>query len=417
MAKKPKIFMDLLYTPGTGWGNFGYQFVKFASLQGYEIIPLTRFRLELNHIPFQELELWRKVLMNALPYQEKFAKGEMIIDKDAILYTHMNWGDVQIGYPNLQVGRVVGICFFEYVHDAQMRAAKLNQGLDYVICGSYWNRDLLKQFGCTKAVTIWQGVNIDCFYPRLVPLDCQHHFTLFSGGKLEIRKGQDVVLSAIEKIMGRIPNFRVASQWYWGGEVDMAKTMNGMGVMKHPFHFAQKQNDAGKNINVIDYQTSFQPYGIDSKILTMLSPSLPAQMGYQYTQCHAAVSPSRAEGGTNLVAMETIAAGLPTLLSNNTGQCDLIEMAPAIKDFYLEKSLQVREAGSGANADPNAIPRMQDWGWPVADEIADRMVDLYQHYEHYQQKALLAAKQIAHYSWQNQVAKMLDLMVHDRHKA
>jgi glycosyltransferase involved in cell wall biosynthesis len=39
--------------------------------------------------------------------------------------------------------------------------------------------------------------------------------------------------------------------------------------------------------------------------------------------CDVAVFPNRAEGGTNLVAMECIAAGVPTVASWNTGHLDL----------------------------------------------------------------------------------------------
>ncbi len=41
----------------------------------------------------------------------------------------------------------------------------------------------------------------------------------------------------------------------------------------------------------------------------------------------AAVFANRAEGGTNLVAMECMACGVPTILSRNTGHLDLIEDA------------------------------------------------------------------------------------------
>jgi glycosyltransferase involved in cell wall biosynthesis len=38
-----------------------------------------------------------------------------------------------------------------------------------------------------------------------------------------------------------------------------------------------------------------------------------------------AVFPNRCEGGTNLVAMECMACGLPVILSRNTGHLDLID--------------------------------------------------------------------------------------------
>ena len=38
-----------------------------------------------------------------------------------------------------------------------------------------------------------------------------------------------------------------------------------------------------------------------------------------------ALFPNRCESGTNLVAMEAMAAGIPVILSNNSGHLDLID--------------------------------------------------------------------------------------------
>ncbi|WP_333808451.1 glycosyltransferase [Phenylobacterium sp.] len=42
-------------------------------------------------------------------------------------------------------------------------------------------------------------------------------------------------------------------------------------------------------------------------------------------ECDVAIFPNRCEGGTNLVAMETLALGVPSLLSANTGHMDLLD--------------------------------------------------------------------------------------------
>ena len=43
-------------------------------------------------------------------------------------------------------------------------------------------------------------------------------------------------------------------------------------------------------------------------------------------ECDVAVFPNRCEGGTNLVAMEAMACGVPTYVSYNTGQKDLVDL-------------------------------------------------------------------------------------------
>src|SRR6516164_10285472 len=42
-------------------------------------------------------------------------------------------------------------------------------------------------------------------------------------------------------------------------------------------------------------------------------------------EMNVALFPNRAEGGTNLVEMECMACGLPTILSRNTGHVDIIQ--------------------------------------------------------------------------------------------
>jgi glycosyltransferase involved in cell wall biosynthesis len=49
-----------------------------------------------------------------------------------------------------------------------------------------------------------------------------------------------------------------------------------------------------------------------------------------YCECDVGLFPNRAEGGTNQVAMECIACGVPTILSANTGHCDLLHAAGVI---------------------------------------------------------------------------------------
>ena len=51
-----------------------------------------------------------------------------------------------------------------------------------------------------------------------------------------------------------------------------------------------------------------------------------AQMASLLKQADIAVFPNRCEGGTNLVAMEAIACGIPTVLSANSGHLDLMRL-------------------------------------------------------------------------------------------
>jgi glycosyltransferase involved in cell wall biosynthesis len=59
-----------------------------------------------------------------------------------------------------------------------------------------------------------------------------------------------------------------------------------------------------------------------------------------------ALFPNRAEGGTNLVAMEAMACGVPAILSRNTGHLDLIEAGNCFT-LDAQRPLEGSEAGWG----------------------------------------------------------------------
>ena len=80
-----------------------------------------------------------------------------------------------------------------------------------------------------------------------------------------------------------------------------------------------------------------------------------------------AVFPNRAEGGTNLVAMECMACGLPVILSRNTGHIDLIENDNC---YTLDDQRQTTRGFAG-------IDGVQGWGESQIDEAVERLEQVY----------------------------------------
>jgi glycosyltransferase involved in cell wall biosynthesis len=80
--------------------------------------------------------------------------------------------------------------------------------------------------------------------------------------------------------------------------------------------------------------------------------------------CHAAVFPNRCEGATNLVAMETMACGVPVVLSANTGHRDVIR-----SDTCLSLERQT----------PTANPDGSRAGWmdSSVEELVEHLETLY----------------------------------------
>ncbi|HEX3432120.1 MAG TPA: glycosyltransferase family 4 protein [Rhizomicrobium sp.] len=186
----------------------------------------------------------------------------------------------------------IGIAFFE----APLSAGAIERAkrYEFIVTGSSWNESVLRAAGLKNIRTILQGVDRSLFFPgpkrNLFP-GC---FLIFSGGKAEPRKGQDIVVAAFRIFARRHKEAMLVTAWHspWP---DLARGMD-----LDLSEFAGRVIDVGPLPNVV--------------------------MGPIYRECDVGLFPNRAEGGTNLVAMECLACGVPAILSDNTGHRDLLRM-------------------------------------------------------------------------------------------
>lgn len=169
---------------------------------------------------------------------------------------------------------------------------------DTIVAGSTWNACVLKESGIENVVTIFQGVDRSLFHPAPKRGLYPGKFLIFSGGKAEPRKGQDLVVKAFRIFAKNHPEALLVTAWH------------------SPWH---------RLANGMDLDLSEVA---DQVIDVGAVPN--AEMAPIYRECDVALFPNRCEGGTNLVAMETIACGIPTILSAGTGHCDLLELPGTI---------------------------------------------------------------------------------------
>lgn len=161
-------------------------------------------------------------------------------------------------------------------------------GLTKLLAGSTWCRDLFADNGMPCDLFL-QGIDPSLFSPR--PTRRIHDWpVIFSGGKLEYRKGQDLALLAFQEILKTHPNALLLTAWYnpW------PQTARGLELVHAWRH---QRLDVGQ---VPHYA-----------------------MAHIYAAADVAIFPNRCEGGTNLVAMECLAMGIPTILSAGHGHADL----------------------------------------------------------------------------------------------
>jgi glycosyltransferase involved in cell wall biosynthesis len=215
--------------------------------------------------------------------------------------------------------------FFEYElgPNAAANAAKY----DVVFCGSTWCLERMKERGITNGRVLIQGVDHEIFKPMPVART-DNEFRIFSGGKFEYRKGQDIVIAAFRELSKKYHNMRLVCAWHnpW------PQLIQSMRQSPHFDHTEWPLSDKKPQAEYLHLLAVKQ--GVPHDKITVLPPLSQADLAAVMNQTDLGVFPNRCEGGTNLVAMEYLNCGKPAALSAGTGHEDILrECASAIPVF------------------------------------------------------------------------------------
>lgn len=290
----------------------------------------------------------------------------------------INGGEL-IGHPT------IGVVFFEQpqLDEATVARAKASQ---LIVTGSTWNEKILREYGVTNVTTVIQGIDPSLFHPapRLGVLG--ERFLVFSGGKLELRKGQDLVMAAFAIFAKRHPDALLVTAWHspWP---KFAESLN-QSRRAAPVVFGADEK--------VDVRAWGEANGIPAQQILDLGAVPNAQMPPILREMDVALFPNRAEGGTNLVAMECMACGVPTILSANTGHVDLIETDNC---FALSEQSPVGGIGAGVGATPG-------WCTSSVEEIVETLERVYADREVARRRGARGAETLAKLTWARTAADM-----------
>ena len=284
--------------------------------------------------------------------------------------------------PLCRGSREFAIVFFENntPNDFTTRNA---QQFEVIFGGSTWNTRVLREHGLTNVDTFLQGVDLDLFRPN--PRGRGERFVVYSGGKLEHRKGQDITVAAFREFVKTHPDAVLATTWHnqW------PESMRGITLGGHVSNVPSCDDDGKCDIvrwiaeNGVP-EENIHDYGMVSNHL----------MPKVFAQADVAVFPNRCEGGTNLVAMEAMASGVPCILSANTGHLDLIEddnCYPIINQ-----------------AEISGLPYAKDWGESSVDEIVELLNRAYADRHEARLRGEKAAMFMQDWSWGKRTKYLLD---------
>jgi len=280
-----------------------------------------------------------------------------------------------------------GYTFFE---DLLHRDAPLYARFyDIVFAGSTWCKERLDEKGISWAQTLIQGVDPDIFFP----IDFEKpsgvdKFIIFSGGKFELRKGQDLVLRAVKVLQDKYDDIVLMNMWHnrWKFSFE---------TMKKSLYITF--NIRGKSWEEI-INNIMADNGIDPERNIVLPPINNKQLRNVYANTDIGIFPNRCEGGTNLVLMEYMACAKPVIASYNTGQKDILteDNALLLKDMKPYKVIDKQ----------NRLTAI--WEEPNLDELISKLESAYLNRHKLPRIARQAGEDMKRFTWQATAKHLLN---------
>jgi glycosyltransferase involved in cell wall biosynthesis len=256
---------------------------------------------------------------------------------------------------NVRGTRTFGYTFFE--NELNENSRKNAPLYDRIFCGSTWCKDKLLEAGIPHADVLLQGVDPDLFYPVEEGKN-NEMFVIFSGGKFEYRKGQDLVLKAVKVLQERYQDVVLVNCWYnlW------PQTMNLMRISPHIVFDVR-----GTTWEEIMHHL-YQLNGLDERRIVTCPLMRNSELRSLYAKTNVGLFPNRCEGGTNLVLMEYMACGKPVIASYSSGHRDIVNENNAL----LLKNLRQNTLSDHGAA-------FAVWDEPSLEEIVESLDYAYHH--------------------------------------
>jgi glycosyltransferase involved in cell wall biosynthesis len=385
-GKKKTVLFSWGVSSYFGWGVYGVNLILNWSLRGdidvSSIWPIKLEQVAVNPIEMQLFEPAAK--RSEEVYQYIRSTTEPVVKLNHPLLAALgndlvNWLE-DPALPEITGSPNIGVIFSENTHFSNTACERANK-YSLIIAGSNWNRDVLVANGIDHVTVVLQGVDTTYFHPAPKLGLFQNRFVVFSGGKVEYRKGQDLVVQAFKIFAERHPDALLLTAWN-SPHPDSAKTLN----ENSPIHPLQFEADGFPDL--LRWTTE---NGIPEQKVIHLGTISQMHMPRIVRETDVALFPNRAEGGTNLVAMECMACGIPVILSANTGHLDLIQERNC---YPLETQGRIEKIG------------FDGWGESNIEEIVANLEAVYANRQEAAARAQRGAALLSGMSWKTQLNRL-----------
>ncbi|MBF2026439.1 MAG: tetratricopeptide repeat protein [Oscillatoriales cyanobacterium C42_A2020_001] len=261
---------------------------------------------------------------------------------------------VTLSSPNPE--KVVGLVTLE---NTTLDAEAIERAKQFraIATGSRWSADVLRSYGLNPVQIPLQGIDPTLFYPGAKTGIWGDRFVVFSNAISHV-KGHDSLLAAFTAFQARHP--------------DALLLLAGAGSEPLP----ELSPDAVLRIEAIAYPL----------------------LGQVLREADVAVFPSRCEAGLNQAIAASLACGIPTVLSNNTANQDLIRHNLG---FPLHAQRPVKAT---------AAMGTEGWGESDVEELVETLEYIYTHRQEARNRGMVAADFLREWTWQQQIQQWMTLL-------
>ncbi|MDJ1180521.1 tetratricopeptide repeat protein [Roseofilum sp. BLCC_M91] len=367
----------------TGWGIYGLnlalQLVKNPETYPHLLVPPGNIQ---NLHPLHQIALCQV-------FEQTKDRGPLpVVSRNVPIFHALGHGFAKSPLmERLHSNSSVGIVFFEDTH-LEKEAIANAKTCDRLIAGCNWNAQLLTSAGLSTVETVLQGIDPTLFHPApKLGIWGKDRFVIFAGGKLEYRKGQDQIVAAFKAFYHRHPDALLVTAWHNG----WPSLMLGLDTTGNVTGLPQVSQNG-----VLNIRQWLQKNGIPAEAAIAIGPTPNHLLPPIIREADVAIFTSRAEGGTNLAAMECLACGIPTILSANTGHLDLLNRGAGypLKTQYPVPSHPHFRGTEG-------------WGNSDIEEILATLEWIYQNRQQAKKQGKKFAKVMQSLTWEKQIQKLL----------
>lgn len=349
-----KIYLNWHANNRFGWGILGLN-IFFHWANDPEVQPLMGMPIaetDLQMVDPLRLSSCMAAIGESNRFQAALQKENFSLRQRGVMLIDALGNGFAVQQPRM--GAVnIGRCIFE-----DTRLGNLDQVLskyDALLCASRWNADLLAAHSSKPVKMIHEGIDHSLFFPGpRSGINDPGRFRIFSGGKVEYRKAQDLVLLAFREFSARHDDAQLVTAWHspWPrlSAGFQGRLTTPLGLDPH---------------GMIDVRRWAAENGIAPDKVVDIGPVPNPVMPMVLREMDCALLPSRAEACTNLPAKEAMACGVPVILAENTGVRDLVGSDNCIPIRNQKPITGLPDSGS------------LGWGESSVDEIVAALELLY----------------------------------------